>query len=119
MAGRGNLFTRNYSIDDSSETKFPKYFISEERVGSEEESSERIYIVPFEEVNHLRRHKRSYVKNIGGLKEIPALPRRQDSMKVPSCMEDSILVENLEELVYLSIQEIIQPLDQLGPDSPP
>ena len=27
-------------------------------------------------------------------------------------------MENLEELVYLSIQEMIQPLDQLGPESP-
>ena len=33
-------------------------------------------------------------------------------------MEDSILVGNLEELVNLSLQEIVQPLNQLGLDSP-
>ena len=39
MADRGNPFTRNYSIGDSSETKFLEDFISEERVGLEEEGS--------------------------------------------------------------------------------
>ena len=58
------------------------------------------------------------MKKLGGLKAIPRLPRRHDSNKVPSYTEDSILVESLEELVDLSIQEIIQPLDQLGPKSP-
>ena len=110
MARRGNPFTRNYSIGDSSETNFPEYFISEERVGSNEEGTECLYHVPFEVVNHLRRHTRYYVKKLGGLKEIPELPRRQASRKVPSYTEDSILVENLEDLVDLSIQEIIQPL---------
>ena len=33
-------------------------------------------------------------------------------------MQDSMLVENLEELVDLSIQEIIEPLDQLGLEYP-
>ena len=56
MASRRNPFTRNYSIGDSSETKFPEDFISEESVGSEEEGSEHLYDVPFEEVNHLRVH---------------------------------------------------------------
>ena len=56
MDGRGNPFTRNYSIGDTSETKFPEDFIPEEqeRVGSEEEGSEHLYVVLFEEVNHLR-----------------------------------------------------------------
>ena len=50
MAGRGNLFTRNYSIGDTSKTKFPKDLIPEEqeRVGSEEEGSEYLYVVSFE-----------------------------------------------------------------------
>ena len=92
MDGRGNPFTRNYSIGDSSETKFPEDFISEERVGSDEEGSECLYPVPFELFNHLRIHTRSYVKKLGGLKEIPALTRRQASRKEPTYSEDSILV---------------------------
>ena len=59
-----------------------------------------------------------YVKKIGGLKVIPVLPRRQHPKKPISYTQDSILVENLEELVDLSIQEITQLLDQLGPESP-
>ena len=58
------------------------------------------------------------MKKIGGLKAIPALPRMKAFKKGPSYTEDSILVESLEELVYLSIQDIIQLLDQLGPYSP-
>ena len=58
------------------------------------------------------------MKNLGGLKTIPKLLRRQASRRVPTYTEDSILVGNLEELVNLSIQEIVQPLNQLGPDSP-
>ena len=92
MAGRGNPFTRNYSIGDSSETKFLEYFISEERVAPKEEGSEHLYAVPFEEVNHLIRHTRSYVKKLGGLKAIPALPGRKDSRKAPTYTKDSILV---------------------------
>ena len=42
MDGRGNPFTRNYSIGDSSENKFPEDFISKERVGFEEEGSEHL-----------------------------------------------------------------------------
>ena len=55
MADRGNLFTRKYSIGDTSEIKFPEDFIREEqeKVGSEEEGSKCLYIVPFEEVNYL------------------------------------------------------------------
>ena len=75
MDGKGNVFTRNYSIGDTSESKFPEDFILEEqeRVGSEEEGSERLCVVMFEEVNHLRRHTKFYVKTIGGLKAIPKL----------------------------------------------
>ena len=46
------------------------------------------------------------------------LPRRKYSRKIASYTKDSILVENLEEPVDLSIQEIVQPLDQLGLESP-
>ena len=77
-----------------------------------------MYVVPFEEVDLFRKHTRSYVKKLGRLKFIPTLPRRKTSEKVASYTKDSILVENLEELVDLSIQEIVQPLDQLDPESP-
>ena len=33
-------------------------------------------------------------------------------------MQDSMLVENLKELLYFSLQEITEPLYQLGPESP-
>ena len=92
MARKGNPFIRNYSIGDSFETKFPGDFIFEERVCSREENSKHLYLVPFEVVNHLRRHTSSYVKKLGGLKEILELPRRKDSRKVPSYNKDSILV---------------------------
>ena len=52
------------------------------------------------------------------MKIIHALQRRHASKKVPSYTKYLILVENLEELVNLSIQEIIQLLDQLGPEYP-
>ena len=32
-------------------------------------------------------------------------------------MEDSILVGNLDEIVNFSLQDIVQPIDQLGPYS--
>ena len=58
------------------------------------------------------------MKKLGGLQTIPKLPRRRAPRRVPTYTEDLILVGNLEELVNLSIQDIDQPLDQLGPDSP-
>ena len=60
---------------------------------------------------------RSYVNNLGGLKTILELPTRMASRRILAYNEESILVGNLEELVNLSIQEIVQPLDQLGLDS--
>ena len=77
-----------------------------------------MYVVPFEEVDLFRRHTRSYVKKLGELKVIFALPRSQASKKVAAYTKDLILVEKLEELVNLPIQEIVQPLDQLDPKSP-
>ena len=77
-----------------------------------------MYVVPFEEVDQFRRHTRSYIKKLGGIKVIPSLSRRKASNKLASYTKDSILVENLEELVDISIKEIVQPLDQLDPESP-
>ena len=64
-----------------------------------------------EVVDHFRRYTMSYMKNLGGLQTIHELPRRGARQRAPTYMEDSILVGNLEELVNLSLQEIVQPLD--------
>ena len=69
-------------------------------------------------VDDLRRITRDYVKNIGGLPIIYVLPRREYQKKYRPQLEDSVLVEDLEELVETTLQEVDQPLDQLGPDSP-
>ena len=121
MAGRGNLFFREYYTGTTSEKTFLEYFIPEfkkqENISFGGEESEHLYVVPFEEVDPFRRHTRAYVKKLGGLKVIPALPRGKASRKIASYTKDSILVENLEELVDISIQEIVHPLDQLDPES--
>ena len=56
MAGRGNPFSREYSIGNSSESSGFRNPIPEER--------EHLYSVGNEIVNDLRRHTRAYVKNI-------------------------------------------------------
>ena len=103
MACRGNPFTQNYSTSNNFEASFSKKFIPEERVNPEVETTEHLYLVPFVVVNHLRRHTRSYVKNLGGLQTIPELSRRRAPRRVPTYIEYSIFVGNLEELVNLSL----------------
>ena len=108
MASRGNtIFRRDYT-GTSTENIFPEYFIPEfkeqERKGSGEEKSKRLYDVPFEEVDLFRRHTRSYIKKLGELKVIPILPRGKISKKLAFYIKDSILIENFEEWVDLSIQ---------------
>ena len=49
---------------------------------------------------------------------ILSLPRRQVRKKERHYLEDSLLIEDFEELVDLRSKEIIQPLNQLGPESP-
>ena len=58
------------------------------------------------------------MKKIAGLPIIPVLPRREYQKKDRPKLEDSVLVEDLEELVQASLQEVNQPLNKLGPDSP-
>ena len=71
MAGRGNLFSQDYSTGDSSERSlFPNPI-------PEEKGKEHLYSVNNKVVNDLRRHTRAYVKNIGGLPIILVLPRRE------------------------------------------
>ena len=71
-----------------------------------------------EVVNDLRRHTRAYVKNIGGLPIIPDLTRREYKKKDRPVVEDSVLVGDWEELVETTLHEIVQPLNQVGLDTP-
>ena len=112
MAGRGNSFPQNYSTDESSESSlFHK---------STPEDKEKGYLYPVdnEVVDDLRRITREYVKKIIGLPSIPILPRREYQKKDLPKLEDSVLVEDLEEVVEVALQEVDQPLNQLDPNSP-
>ena len=77
-----------------------------------------MYSVDNEVVDDLRRFTRAYVNNIGGLPIIPALPKRNYRKKDRPILEDAVLVEDFEELVEASLQEVVQPLNQLDPDTP-
>ena len=112
MAGRGNSFSREHSTGDSSETSFPKIPSLEEKV------TEYLYSIDNEVVDDLRRITREYTKKIGGFPIIPSFPRREVRKKDRPYREDSVLVEDFEELVETTLQEIMQLLNQLGPDSP-
>ena len=95
MAGRGNPFSRNYSIDDSSESSlFPNST-------TEEKGKDHLYYVDNEVVDDLIRITRAYMKNIRGLPIIPALPRREYQKKDHPILEDAVLVEYFEELFNL------------------
>ena len=91
MVGRGNLFSREYSTGNSSESSGFHNPIPEER--------EHLYSVDNEIINDMRRHTRAYVKKIGGLPIIPELPRREYKRKDRPVTEDSVLVGDWEELV--------------------
>ena len=69
-------------------------------------------------VDDLRRITRAYANKIGGLPIIPAFPRREFRKKDHPYREDSVLVEDFEELIKTTLQEIVEPLNQLGQDSP-
>ena len=77
-----------------------------------------MYSVDNEVINDLRRHTRAYVKSIGGLPTIPDLPRKEHKKKYCPILEDSVLVGDLEELVETALQEVVQPLNQVGPNTP-
>ena len=84
----------------------------------EEKWKEHLYSVDNEVVNDLRRHTRAYVKIIGGFSTILDLPRREYKKKDHPVLEDSVLVRDLEELVETALQEVVQPLNQVGPNTP-
>ena len=60
----------------------------------------------------------AYAKKIGGLPIIPALPMREYQKKDRPILEDAVLVEDFEELVETTLQEVVQPINQLDPDTP-
>ena len=112
MASQGNSFSREHSTGDSSETSFPKIPSREEKV------TKYLYSIDNEVVDDLRRITRAYAKKIGGLCIIPAFPKREVCKKYHPYCKDLILVEDFEELVETTLQEIVQPLNQVGPNSP-
>ena len=93
MAGRGKLFSRDYSTGNSSESSGLHNPISEER------GREHLFFVDNEVVNNLRRHTRAYVKKIEGLPIIPEFPRREYKRKDHPILEDLVLVGDWEEIV--------------------
>ena len=111
MVGWVNPFPRNNSTSDSFESSlFPD--------PNTEENKEHLFAMDNQVVNDLRRHTRAYVKKIGGLLIIPDLPRREYKKKDHPILEDSVLVGYLEELVETTLQEVVQPLNQVGLDTP-
>ena len=58
------------------------------------------------------------MKKIGGLPIIPQLPRREYKKKDCPLAKDSVLVGDWEELVEIALQEVVQPLNQVGPETP-
>ena len=111
MADQGNPFPQSYSTSDSFESSlFPD--------PNTEENREHLFSMDNQVVNDLRRHTWAYVKSIGGLPTIPNLPRREYKKKDRPILEDSVLVGDLEELVEVALQEVVQPLNQVGPSTP-
>ena len=97
MAGRGNSFSREYSTSDSSKTSIPQ------RPSLEEKVTKYLYPIDNEVVDDLRRITRAYTKKIGGLPIIPALPKREFRKKDRPYLDNSVLVEDLEELVEIAL----------------
>ena len=77
-----------------------------------------MFAVDNQVVNDLRRHTRAYVKSIVGLPTIPDLPQREYKKKDRPILEDSVLVGYLEELVEIYLHEVVQTLNQVGPNTP-
>ena len=58
------------------------------------------------------------MKKIGGLPIIPVLLRREYRKKYHPILEDVVLVGDFEKLVDTALQEVVQPLNQVGLDTP-
>ena len=105
MAGRGSPLSQNYSTDEISEISLLH------KPTPEEKGKVYLYPIDNEVVEDLRRITQEYAKKIGGLPIILVLPRREYQKKDRPQLEDSVLVEDLEELVETTLQEVVQPLD--------
>ena len=97
---------------------FPRYLVLKEKLNLSQTLQSIFILSPKKVVDNLIRITRSYDKVLGGLLNNPKLPRRQASRREFPSIEDSILVGDFQELVDLTLQEIVQPLNQLGPESP-
>ena len=91
MVGWGSPLSRDYSTSDSSETSLPQ------KPTPEEAGKGYLYPIDNEVVEDLRRITRAYADKIGGLPIISVLPRREYQKKYLPQLEDSVLVEDLEE----------------------
>ena len=111
MVGLGNPFSQNNPTSDNFESSFCPD-------PNTQENRERLFAVDNQVIDYLRRHTRAYVKKIGGLPIIPDFPRREYKRRDRPILEDSVLVGDLEELVETSLQEVVQPLNQVGPETP-
>ena len=100
MVVRGSPLSRNYSTGDSYETSLTH------KPTPKEKGKGYLYPIDNEVVDDLRRITRAYVKNIGGLPIIFVLPIREYQKKDRPQLEDSVLVEDLEELVETALQEV-------------
>ena len=58
------------------------------------------------------------MKKIRGFPIILFLPRREYKKKYHPILEDTVLVGDFEELVETTLQEVVQPLNQVGPNTP-
>ena len=97
MDGRGSSLPRNHSTGDSSESSlFHKSTPEDKEKGY-------LYRIDNKVVDDLRRITRAYAKKIRGLPIIPVLPRREYQKKDCPKLEDSVLVEDFEELVEASL----------------
>ena len=100
MNGRGNTFSRNNLTSDNFESSFcPDPNTHKIR--------EHLFVVENQVINDLRRHTREYVKKIGGLPINHDFPRREYKRRDRPILEDSVLVEDLEELVETALQEVV------------
>ena len=112
MDGRGSSLSQNHSIGDSSKMRL------RQKHAPEEKGKGYLYPIDKKVFNDLKIITKAYAKKIGGLPIISVLPRREYQKKDHRQLEDSVLVEYLEEMVEAALQEVDQPLDQLDPDSP-
>ena len=97
MDGQGSPLLRNYSTGDSSENSLLHKPTPEDK--------EKGYMYPVDNkvVDDFRRITRAYAKKIRGLPIIFVLPKREYQKKDCPQLENSVFIEDLEELVEASL----------------